>query len=607
MFNAIYYNKEIINMGESKNEIGYIVVIEEKKYDLAKTPPFNDPLVQREKQSVLGQLSLNDITQNLNLSVELFYVAYHGVAGAKGGTLQAEIARLQSRLAMLCNECIVTMTTFQTETQNIIELLQQCYRWLTKGQEKLAFKKLAHCKEASSAMSVKAILLAEQFKALQVDSTKAKSNTILEEASENDRLLAAQKAERDTIAKQKAQEANQQALLEDIATTQALYEDAKNREAEESTKALVLGIVSAVTNAIGAGLGAYSAARNPVATILNKAGPSIDENAQIKAAQSSMDSAKEKFDKAQKKYTEAADKQAAQQSIVNNLKDELDDLNTALTNLEKDSAAKPENIAVLRTKRDDKKTEHDTAAAKLPELTKTASSLEKDAKDSSAAYAAAGTALTNLAASTSKMAETAASTESSAREERINLLNKQLELQKEKRASLVALAEYAESLKNLKIEQGNSTLSVNSLHSAIDALGKVIGTLTNASLFWDQMSQYCDRMTSSGFQRDLEDIKDLSLEARLEEYQDPHFMRSFFLYLCQWVAVNGLSGDYLQAADDAQKKAVQYLSESPTIQEAIRKAPELARNLALIVENSLLMSRNRSIEMEQQRAILIAQ
>lgn len=35
-------------MDSSENEIGYIVVIEKKEYDLAKIPPFNDPLVQRE-------------------------------------------------------------------------------------------------------------------------------------------------------------------------------------------------------------------------------------------------------------------------------------------------------------------------------------------------------------------------------------------------------------------------------------------------------------------------------------------------------------------------------------------------------------------------------
>lgn len=508
---------------------------------------------------------------------------------------------------MLCNECIITMATFQTETQNIIELLQQCYRWLMKGQEKQAFKKLTHCKESSNTMSVKAKSLADQFKSLQIDSTKAKSDTILEEASENDRLLAAQKAERETIAKQKAEEANQQALLENIATTQALYEDAKSRESEESTKALVLGIVSSVTSAIGAGLGAYSATKNPVGTILNKAGASIDDNAQIKAAQTQMDNAKQKSDEAQKKYLEAKDKQTAQQDIISRLKGELDNLDTALANLEKNSAATQEDVTALRKKRDDKKTEHDAAVMKLPELTRAANALEKDAKDSSEAYAAAGASLTNLAASTSKMAETAASTEASVREERMNLLNKQLELQKEKRVSLVALAEYAESLKNLKIEQGNATLTVNSLHSAIDALGKVIGTLTNASLFWDQMSKYCGQMTSSGFQQNLDDLKDLDLEIRLEEYRDPYFMRSFFLYLCQWVALNGLSGDYLKTADEAQKKAVQYLQESPTIQEAIRKAPELAKNLSLIVENNLLASRNQTIKLEQQYAILSAQ
>ncbi|MEB6377689.1 hypothetical protein MXM41_01850 [Leclercia adecarboxylata] len=586
---------------------GTVVVIEKKEYDLEKVPPFTDPLVQQEKQRVLGQLSLNDITQNLNLSVELFYVAYHGVAGARGGALQSEIARLQSRLAMLCNECVITMTTFETETRNIIELLQQCYRWLTKGQEKLAFKKLAHCKESSSAMSIKAKTLAEQFKSLQVDSTRAKSDTILEEASENDRLLAAQKAEREITAKQKAEQVNQQQLIDDIENTQRLYEDAKNREAEESTKALIMGVIGAVTGAIGAGLGSYSAAKNPVATIINKAGASIEDNAQIKAAQAAMDSAKKISDEAQKKYLEAKDAEEAQRTIIKRLKDELDDLNTALTSLEKDSTARQENITALRAKRDDKKTEHETATAKLPALTSAAELLEKDARESNEAYAAAGASLTNLAASTSKMAETAATTEATVREERINLLNKQLELQKEKRASLVALAEYAESLKNLKIEQGNATLSVNSLHSAIDALGKVIGTLTNASLFWDQMSAYCGQMTTSGFQRDLDDLKDMDLDVRLQEYLEPQFMRSFLRYLCQWVAINGLSGDYLKAAGEAQKKAVEYLRESPTIQEAIRKAPELAKNLALIVEDSLLASRMQTIELEQQRAILTVQ
>lgn len=594
-------------MCSSEVENSYPVVIGDKKYNLAEVPAYTDPLVQKEKESVLGQLSLNEITQNLNLSVELFYVAYHGVAGAKKGTLQAEIAQLQSRLAMLCNDCISTMTTFEAETKSIIEQLKQCYRWLYKGQETMAFKKLAHCKESSRTMSESAKALATQFKTLQVDSTKAKSDTILEEASENDRLEAAKKAEREIKAKQKTEEVNKTELIQNIEETQEMYDDAKSREASESTKALVLGIVSSVTSAIGAGLGAYTAARNPIGTILTQAGSAIDGNAQIKAAQESMNTAKKNSSKAQKKLMEAKDKEAGQQDIIKRLKDELGDLTTALSASEKEGKDKPEDVAALKAKKEAKAKELSAAEDKLPELARAAKSLESEAKDSTAAYAAAGAALTNLAASTSEMASKASTTEASVREERIKLLNKKLELQKEKRASLVALQEYAESLKNLEVEQGNATLSVNSLHSAIDALGKVIGTLTNASLFWDQMSQYCGRMTEGGFQRDLEDLKELDIETRQEEYRDREFMKSFLIYLCQWVAVNGLSGDYLRAAGEAQKKAVKYLSESPTIQEAIRKAPELAKNLSLIIENDLLSSRTQSIELEQERSYLIAQ
>jgi hypothetical protein len=83
-------------------------------YSLDTAPDYNDPLVQKEAKSVLGQLNLKDITENLDLCVELFYVAYNGVAGAKGGTIQAEVAVLQSQLAMLCNECVKTMGTFSS-------------------------------------------------------------------------------------------------------------------------------------------------------------------------------------------------------------------------------------------------------------------------------------------------------------------------------------------------------------------------------------------------------------------------------------------------------------------------------------------------------------
>lgn len=581
-----------------------IITIDHRDYSLTDAPAFDDPLVQKEVKAVMGQLSLKDVTQNLDLSVELFHVAYNGVAGAKGGTLQADIAGLQSRLAMLCNDCVITMTAFETETHNIIDLLQQTYKWLTKGQETLAIKKLAHCKTSSNSMSQKAGVLADKFKFLQVESSRAKSNTILEEASERDRLLAAEKAEREMIAKQNAEKVNQEELIGQISNTQTLYEEAKSREEKEATKALVLGVVGAITGAIGAGLGAFTASQNPVGTVLNKAGSAIEKNDRATSAKAGADAAKKQADEAQKRFIDAQDQQAAKQLNSERLKSEVEAMDEALSKMEKESSSKDTDIAALKKKRDAKKQELAKATQELDKMATKVDDLEKDADKANKAYGAAGMALRDIAASTNEMANKAANAEDSIHEEKMKFLNQKIELENQKRASLVALAGYAESLKNIKIEEGNASLSVDSLHSAIDALGKIIGTLTNASLFWDQMSNYCSRMTDQGFQRDIADLKDLDSDDRQAEYRAPDFMKTFLLYMCQWVALNGLSGDYLKSAGIAQAKAVKYLQDSPTIEEAIRRAPELARNLSVIVEHDLSQSRQTTIELEQQRALI---
>lgn len=586
--------------------------VDGKTYSLDIAPDYKDPLVQKEVKSVLGQLSLKDVTENLYLSVELFYVAYNGVAGARGGTIQAEIAELQSKLAMLCNECVKTMTTFDAETKNIIGQLIQTYKWLTKGKEALAIKKLAHCSESSMSMSKSANALAEQFKTLQVESTKTRSNTIEEEASEQDRKLAAEKAEREMIAKQKAEQTNKKELVAQIAQAQQLYDEAKQREEKASDKALVLGITSAITSTLGAGLGTFAAMKNPVGSVMaSVASASNSNNTQLTEAQKNADEKKRQSDQSQQQLLEAKDEQTAKQNAVNKLNAELEDLKQKISKKEQDPSTKNEELDELKGKRDAKQLELDTANQELTKAQNKVQTLEKSAKDYTAAYAAAGVALQDLAKSTGQMAQAAASAEESIHQEKMKCLNQKLALEKEKRESLVKLAEYAENIKNLKVEEGNATLSVNSLHAAVEALGKIIGTLTNASLFWDQMSAYCERMSNQGFQQDIKDLtapdSGLSEEERITEYRAPSFMMQFLTYLCQWVAVNGISGEYLISASEAQKKAVEYIGQSPTIEEAIKKAPELAKNLEKIIGESLRESRQASVELEQQKAVIETQ
>ncbi|VEB41057.1 Uncharacterised protein [Chromobacterium violaceum] len=187
-------------------------------------------------------------------------------------------------------------------------------------------------------------------------------------------------------------------------------------------------------------------------------------------------------------------------------------------------------------------------------------------------------------------------------------LEQKLALEAEKRQALVKLAEYAAKLENYKAEISNANLSVNSLHAAVDALGKIIGSLTNASLFWDQMAAYCARMSKQKLQQSVKDLTDpelgMSEAERIACYQEQDFKVEFFNYLCQWKAVNGLSQQYLDSAANSQKKAVDYLGQSPTIDEARRKAPELAKNLEILIQSRMDTSRRLTIEMEQRKAEL---
>ncbi len=582
-----------------KNPNSLEVEIEGRVYDLSKIPEYKDLLVQKEVANVLNQLSLKDITENLYLTVELFYVAYNGVAGARGGTIQAEIASIQSDLALLCNECVETMTSFKEETGNILTLLCDMYRWLTQGKESMAIKKLAHCSESSSTMSAAANRLAEKFKELQIRSTKARSNTIEEEASEQDKKLAAEKAERELKAKQEAEKVNQQELVAQIGEMQQRYDEAKAREEKEATKSLVLGITTAIASCASAGLGAFVAVKNPVSTAISGTVSSME----LSKAQKEANDKKALSDKAQQDLLTAKDEQTKKKNRVDSLSTEIAALNKQIEN-EKNQDA----LAKLKQQLETKNGELTKAKDDLKAEDSKIEELQKVSNNSTAAYTAAATSLQNLAKSTGQMSQAAANAEESIHAEKMSYLNQKLNLEKQKRESLVALAQYAETVKNLKADESMATVSVNSLHAAVEALGKIIATLTNASLFWDQMSSFCKKMTEQSFQQTIKDLtapdSGFSTEERIQEYKSLQFMRKFLGYMCQWVAINGLSGEYLITAGEAQKKAVEYLKQSPTIEEALKKAPELAKNMELMLNKNLLESGKVIADLEQQKSLI---
>lgn len=583
-------------------------------YDLISAPETQDPLVVRETKELLAQIDLNDLNDNLYLSVELLNVAYNGVAGAEGGKLQKDINDLMGDFALLCNKCVGTMQTFQSSSENIVRELGRTYKWLIAGKEKLAISKLRHCGESSHDMSVAADELSTDFKELQKRSVAIRSNTILAEASEHDKQLAAQKAIRELEAKQKAEKVNQTELVAQVTEVQELFDDAKSREEKAAKKSLILGIVSAITGAIGAGLGAFAAAKNPIGTVVSASAQnqaSQEQKDKLDKAQKDAESKKTKSEEANKKLLEITSRLIPAENKVKGLNKEkkaiAEDIKIIKGVKEDDRTDEQKSkLDELQSKLTDKEKEINDAQVNVDQIKAEKKSAQSTAKDLTAAYGAAASALDKLSGSMNQMAAAASSAEESIHQEKMKFLNKKFELQAEKRKSLVAMAEFAESIKNAEIVKGNTTVSVNSLHAAVEALGKIVGTLTNASLFWKQMATFCDRMTSQGFQSDLSDLtdpeNDISKEERIQEYTNEFFMMTFLKYMCQWIALNGLSSEYLVNADRAQKKLLEHISSSPTIEEAQRNAPALAKSMGVLISKKIEISTRQSTEILQEQA-----
>jgi hypothetical protein len=585
-----------------------------KVYDLQSMPDYNDPLVLKQKKDLLLEIDLNELTDNLYLSVELLYVAYNGVAGAQGGKLQSDINFLMGDLALLCNKCVGTMSSFKDETQNIINSLGQTYRWLLRGKEKLAIAKLRRCGDSSTTMATRADELSTEFMALQKRSVTIRSNTILEEAAENDKKEAAQQAIRELEAKQKTEKTNQEELVAQVGQMQVLYDDAKAREEKATEKSLILGITSAICGAIGAGLGAYASAKNPAGSIMTVSNNQVEKE-KIESAQKTADEKKKKSEEANNNLLEINNKLIPVKSKLATLQQEGKELKTQIGIIEgveeeTRTAEQKEQLNSLNTDLTNKSKEVSYAQVEVKKLQEEANTADNAAKDYTAEYGAASVALNKISGSMDTMAASAATAEESIHQEKMKFLEKKFELETEKRKSLVAMAEFTEGIKNSKVEEGNAEVSVHSLHAAVGAMGKIVGTLTNASLFWKQMAEFCTKMSEKGFQTDLQDLTDpengLSTEERIEEYQDVYFMKSYLEYLCQWVALNGLSDEYLISASQAQKKCVENLSKSPSIAEARERAPELARTMGIMINQKILASNKESSEILQEQARLEA-
>ncbi|NML14697.1 hypothetical protein [Azohydromonas caseinilytica] len=594
------------------------LVLQGRRYSLTVAPAYQDPLVQRESKNVLRQLSLHDVTEHLDLAVELFQMAYHAAAGARCGAVPVEIAALQSQLSLLCSDALKTMAGFRAETNHIVGQLVQTYRALLAGQEGLAALRLAHCAEASASLSAAAEALAMQMRQLQVETAKVRASTLQALSSQRERQLGAEKAGLEMLKRQRAERTLRTELVEQLAGMEALHHEARALQESDSARALVMGMVSALAGTAGVGLGAFTAMLDPVDTLL-AADADGAEGADTAQARREAQACREAAEAGLGQLLEVRDRQAGLQARVNELSNLLARMNQRIAERTlgggagQPEAAGGEDAAVLarwRAQRDALGDELSAAVSALAGVRGELQPLEPAVREALAAYAAAGAALQELARQGATRQRAATGAHDIIRDEKLRVLQRQLTLEQDRRRSLLVLAGYAQALHGFRAvtDAEGATLAVGTLQAAVEALGQVMGSLTDASLYWNQMSACCDRLSSEEFQAEIRELTDpgsgVDAAQRLREYRDARVLRSFLRDLCQWVAVNGLAAEQLQAADEAQRKALQGLAPSPSLEAALRQAPALARYLEDLVGRHLRASRRAQVALERQQALV---
>lgn len=592
-----------------------IVVCQEsvkETYALDTTPPPTSSIVLQSKKEILQKLQLETIISNLNNSAGLMFVAYNALAGTQ---LQSKMSGLQKDLLDLCQNCIVAVQDFESKSDDVMRYIVLTYKYLLKGKEDIALKQLIRCGQRASEMAAKSEELAAGFTTIAKSTEQVLESSQDEENKQYQRIQELQAQLRELDAKQESAKVKQEELVNQITEMQQLYDDAKSREEKEDKRQFALGIVSAVTSAIGSGVAAYVSVTNPLAKAVSSISSSDSKTSEanpedINKLVKQNDIAKVA---AEKLSREAQEKSDAYMTAQKEADAAVADANTAHADAEqKASLAKDSVDETVKKAAEDAK---NLASEKLKtaeekknkadELQKDADAAKKLASDKNAEAAGLAAALAEVSKSTAKMQEQASNAAASIQQEKLDYMNKKLEMQKESREALAALAEYAKLIENTNVSSNMASTAVETLHVAVRSLKQIVTALATAALFWRSMEQYCQNLSKSKLVEEIDDYKDMEINERLEEYSDPAFMYTLVLYLGHWVALNEVCKDYLTAVNEAYVQVTNNINSAPSVEQAWNDAPKLAKNIFDSVQNQIIEidTTTKAIEAEKESLV----
>lgn len=114
------------------------------------------------------------------------------------------------------------------------------------------------------------------------------------------------------------------------------------------------------------------------------------------------------------------------------------------------------------------------------------------------------------------------------------------------------------------VEQKNvAETAVQTLGVAIRCIKQVVVALSTAAKFWRSMEEYCKTLSKQGMGKLIEELSDgLTLEERMEYYQEQSFKDVFLTYICRWAALYYVCDDYRERSEAVRSMVVDNIQSS---------------------------------------------
>ena len=532
-----------------------------EKYSIKTKPSAKSELVRLSEKSILNNLSVREVVTGLDHAADLMFLAYNALAKR---ALQATVSGLQKSLLDATMDATVTMRVFKTKSGTIVDDAFNAYTWMIRGKESLALKQLQRCGDTATQMADEAEKLAARFQTIVDASQKAAEEAIEEKVSDqNTKKKLQEKLNQIKVLQAKTQEL-QKNIEADLKNAQKEYEEAREREKVEGERAFITGIVGATVGALAAGVGSIAQAVIAIKSPIGLPGgyvPPTQAGGNKPSTQAPSPEAQQKKENLSQQLREKEEARSA----INEEKREND------AKLEKAEKIIKDPAASAQLKAD---AEKDKAAAEAKRA-----DIEKRLKGAEEAVKTLLSGLSDVSKQLQQISSQSYSAAETASKQKMAYYDHRNQLAAENREALASLAQYVVELKYTNEETNNIEMAIKSLEFAIQALQGVVSALSQTTKFWRQMGTYCrESLGSNNFTDNLGFIiQYFTLEERQDYYSSEEFIKPALVNIAQWVALNSVCSQYLEAVDEVYGKVNKNHGNPPSDDQAAAQVAKLAQ------------------------------